>query len=278
MRYVKTAEEITRLQGIYSRCHELGVKMLTVQFETTREAVAEVLPPPLEPAPEAVGVGWVADVGNSSCVGPYLAAGVAVRARYRDVVGNYALTVPVSTPESMTFGRELYGEPRKLAKLVFEEQDEHVWGSAERHEIRFLSMRGRCSEPAPGGRLELSTFAFKYLLRSDGAGFEHPPVLVHIQRDYTVTAARRGRGEIVFRDSVHEPLIDLPVEQVIDAVYTEGQGYTTTRVLCEVDRSDFLPYAFSRMDSFEAIAEGTFLHAQAARRSRDGKGQWRRIA
>jgi hypothetical protein len=99
-----------------------------------------------------------------------------------------------------------------------------------------------------------------------------------VQRDFTITSARRGRGEIVFRDSPHEPLIDLPVHQVIDAVYTEGQGYVSCRVLGEVSPGDFLPYAFSKMDSFEVIAEGTVLHGQAARRTRDGKGQWRRIA
>lgn len=252
--------------------------MLTVQFETTPAAVAAVLPPPLEPAPECVGLAWVGEVGNSSCVGPYSIAGVSVRARYGDLVGNYAVTTPVSTPEALIFGREMYGEPRKLARLIFEEQDEHVWGSAERGEIRFLSMRGRCSEPARTGRHETSSFAFKYLLKPDGSGFDNPPQLVHISREFTTTVARSGRGEIVFRDSVHEPVIDLPVNQVIDAVYTEGQGYTTSRALCRVDPDAFLPYAFGKMDCFEVIAEGTIMHGQAARRSRDGKGQWRRIA
>ena len=51
--------------------------------------------------------------------------------------------MPMSTDAAVTFGRELYGEPKKLAKIVFERQDEHVWGSAERHEIRYLSLRGR---------------------------------------------------------------------------------------------------------------------------------------
>lgn len=278
MRYVKTAEEIARIQSIYSRSHELGVRMLTVQFETSAEAVGAVLPPPLEPAPECVGVAWVGEVGNSSSVGPYVISGVSVRARYGDLVGNYALTIPVSTPEALIFGREMYGEPRKLAKLIFEEQDEHVWGSAERSEIRFLSMRGRCSEPARTGRQETSRFAFKYLLRSDGSGFDSPPQLVHISREFTNTVARRGRGELVFRDSSHEPVIDLPVNQVIDAVYTEGQGYTSSRTLCQVDPDVFLPYAFGKLDCFEVIAEGTILHGQAARRTRDGKGQWRRIA
>jgi hypothetical protein len=73
-------------------------------------------------------------------------------------------------------------------------------------------------------------------------------------------------------------VIDIPVRQVLDAVYTEGHTYTSGRILCEVDPNEFLPYAFSKMDAFEVVAEGTVLHAQAGRKTREGKGQWRKTA
>lgn len=278
MRYVKTPEEIEQIERIYSRCHDMGVRMLTVAFETEPAMIRALLPPPLEPAPEAVGTAWVAEIGNSTCVGPYEVAGVGVRARYGDIVGNYCLAMAVSRPEAVTFGRELYGEPRKLAKLRFEQQEEHVWGHAERNEIRYLSMRGRCSEPSPTGRQTTSSFYFKFLPRPDGTGFDSPPVLVHVTGDSQVKEARRGRGELVFRDSPHDPLIDIPVKQVLDAVYTEGHTYTSGRILCEVDPDAFLPYAFSKTDAFDVVAEGTVLHAQATRKTREGKGQWRKTA
>jgi acetoacetate decarboxylase len=276
MRFVKTPEEIAAIQNIYSRCHLLGTRTLTVYFETDPDMVRQVLPPPLEPAPNPVGIGWVGEVASSNCTGPYSIAALAVRARYGEIVGNYCLTVAVSTPEAVMFGRELYGEPRKLAKMIFEEQDEHVWGSAERNEIRILSMRGRCSDPAPTGRQETSSFFFKFLPRPDGSGFDFPPQLVHVTGDVVVTEARRGRGEIVFRESPHDPVIDVPVRQVMDAVYTAGHGYTSGRILCEVDPEAFLPYAFSKIDSFEAVAEGAFLHVAAARKTKEGRGQWRK--
>jgi acetoacetate decarboxylase len=278
LRFVKTADEIDSIQRIYSRCHQLGVKTLTVHFETEPDAIAALLPPPLEPAAAHVGLAWVSDVGNSTCVGPYRYSGLGIRARYRDVTAYYILTTAVSTPEAVTFARELYGEPRKLAKVTFEEQGEHIWGHAERHEIRYLSMRGRCDSPAPAGRTDESMFFFKYLPRPDGSGFDSPPVLVHVTSDVTVMEARRGRGELVFRDSPHDPVADIPVHQVLDAVYTEGHAYTHGRILTEVDPGAFLPFAFSKSDAFEVVAEGTVLHAQASRRTRDGKGQWRKTA
>ena len=275
LRFVKTLDEIRRIQKTYSRCHFIGTRNLTVTFETTTDVIRELLPPPLEPTPEPLGSAWVGEIGNSNSVGPYLGAALYVRARYEDIIGNYCLTMPTSTPEAVTFGRELYGEPGKLAKIIFEQQDEHVWGYSERHEVRFLSMRGRMTGAAATGRRETSTFHFKYTPRADGVGFDSPPQLIHVTSDTNTKSAQRGRGELIFRDSAHDPVADIPVRQVIEAVYTEGDVYTSGRVLCEVDPEAFLPYAFSKIDAIDLVEEGTLLHAQAARKTRQGKGQWR---
>ncbi len=278
MRFVKTTEEIRQIQAVLAQPQFLGVRSLTVLFETTPQAIQALLPPPLEPLPEPLGSAWVGEIGNSNCVGPFLGAALYVRARYQDIVGNYCVTMPMSTAEAVTFGRELYGEPKKLAKIIFEREGEHVWGSVERFAVRHLSLRGRMTGRAPTGRQESSSFHFKFLPRPDGTGFDHPPVLVHVISEANVRSAERGKGELVLRDSPHDPLADMPVAQVIEALYTEGHIYTRGRVLCEVDPEAFLPYAYGKMDSFEVLAEGTALHAQAARRTRQGKGQWRGTA
>lgn len=275
MRFVKTLDEIRRIQKTYSRCQYLATRNLTVTFETTSEAIRALLPPPLEPTPESLGSAWVGEVGNSNSVGPFMGAALYLRARYGDIIGNYCITMPVSTPEALTFGRELYGEPRKRAKIIFEQQDEHVWGYAERYEVRIFSLRGRMTGAAATGRRETSTFHFKFTPRADGVGFDCPPQLIHVTGDTNTKVARRGRGELVFRDSPHDPVSDIPVRQVVEAVYTEGDVYTTGRVLCEVDPDEFLPYAFGKMDAIDLVEEGTLLHAQAARKTRQGKGQWR---
>jgi acetoacetate decarboxylase len=246
-----------------------------VIFETTPEAVRALLPPPLEPTPEPLGVAWIGDIGNSNCVGPFMGAALYLRARYGDLVGDYCLTMPMSTAEAVTFGRELYGEPKKLAQIVFESQGEHVWGSVTRNNIRYMSLRGRMEGAGPTGRHETSTFHFKYLPRPDGSGFDHPPLLVHIATEINVQAAQRGRGELVFRESPHDPVADVPVTQVVGAIYTEGVSYTSGKVLCEVDPDAFLPYAFGKMDPMDVIVEGTLMHAQAARKTDDDSGRWR---
>ncbi len=275
MRFVKTPDEVRRIQAIYSQPQFMATRSLTVSFETTPEAVRALLPPPLESTPEALGSAWVGEIGNSNCVGPFMGAALYVRARYEEIVGDYCVTMPMSTDVALVFGRELYGEPKKLASIVFERQGEHVWGSAERHNIRFLSLRGRMEGSGPTGKHASSAFHFKYLPSPDGTGFDHAPVLVHVTGESTIQAAERGKGELVFRDSPHDPVSDIPVTQVIDATYTEGVTYTKGRVLTVVEPRAFLPYAFGKMDALEVVAEGTLMHAQAARKSGEGRGRWR---
>ncbi len=275
MRLVKTPEEIKKIQGMFARSQHISTRNLTVTFETTHNAVRALLPPPLEPMPEPLASAWVGEIANSNSVGPFTGAALYLRARYGDIVGNYCVTMPLSTPQAVSFGRELYGEPGKLSRIIFERQDEFVWGSAERHEIRFLSLRGRMTGHGSTGRFATSTFHFKFSPRADGIGFDGAPLLIHVTAESSIEKAERGKGELIFRDSPHDPVSDIPVSQVVEALYTEGHTYNSARVLTEVDPEAFLPYSFGKTDAFDVVTEGTLLHVQAARRSRAGKGRWR---
>ncbi len=277
MRLVKSSDEIAAIQSLYAHAHFLGVRQLAVYFETTAEAIRELLPPPLEPPADPLGVALFTEIGNSNCMGAFNGGGVYLRARYQEITGHYCVAAPRSTVEAVTVGREIFGEPTKLAKVVFETTAEHVWGHAERHEVRYFSARGRYDEEAAPGREEFSTFQFKFLPRGDGACCEHPPRLVQVISTLNVTTARRGRGELVFRESPHDPLADIPVRQVVEAVYSEGQAYASAHVLCEVDPEAFLPYSFARNDALELLTESSVVHGQASRTSRDGRGQWRKV-
>lgn len=277
MRLIKSQQEIERLQAICYRLQFLGIRNLAVVFETDPDAAAALLPPPLQPAPQPTGLAWVRDIGNSSSAGPFRAAAVFLRARYGETVADYCVAMYKSDAGAVVLGRELLGEPARLARIVMEQNGEFVWGSAERHDIRFLSVRGRLTNKIAPARLASASFHFKYLPRPDGAGFEFPPLLVHVQQDFQVQSALSGRGELVFRDSPHDPLSDIPVRQVIQAVYSTGHIYQSARVLCQVDPDAFLPYAYNRFDSFDEIAEGSLLQAQASRRTGDGRGRWRAV-
>ena len=113
MRLVKSSDEIAAIQSLYGRAHFLGVRQLAVYFETTAEAIRELLPPPLEPAPDPLGVALFTEIGNSNCMGAFNGGGVYLRARYQEITGHYCVAAPRSTVEAVTVGREIFGEPTK---------------------------------------------------------------------------------------------------------------------------------------------------------------------
>ena len=260
MRYVKSPAEVERLRAIYAEPRFLDSRGLSVQFETDPAVIAALLPPPLEPAARPLASVSVSEFAASNCVGPFNGASVTVAARYGDLEGMYCVTMPMTTDAAIIFGRELYGEPKKQARIHLEQTGDHVTGTVERYGLTYIELHADLTETGEPGQREGSTFHFKYLHRADGAGFDFDPVLVHIRSDVIIRRLRRGPGEIILRESVHDPVIDIPVVRVLGAAYTEGEVHTFGRTIARVDAEAFLPYAFGKIDAMEVLAEvGTLV-------------------
>lgn len=258
MRYVKSAEEIARYQAAMATPVFAESRVLSVQFETTAEFIAAVLPPGLEPVEGTpLGSAFVARFGASNCVGPFDGAGLSVRARHGDLAGNYCLTMPMSTDTAIIFGRELYGEPKKLAQIALERDGDHVVGTVARFGITIIELRATLTDTLTAQDGEGSTFHYKFTQSADGRGFDHDPLLLHIRSRNVVRHAERGTGEIILRQSLHDPVADIPVVRVLGAAYTEGETHTFGRTLCAVDADAFLPYAFGKMDDLTRLGRVT---------------------
>lgn len=254
MRYVKSPSEIAQIRSLMAEPVFADSRVLSIQFETTPEFIAGVLPPGLEPDERPLGSAWVATFGSSNCVGPFDGAGVFVRARHGDLAGNYCLTMPMSTDAAIIFGRELYGEPKKLATIALARTGDTVTGSVTRYGITFIELRARMEELLPAGSGTGSTFHYKYTTAADGRSFDADPVLLHIRGESTTRHAERGAGELIFRESPHDPVVDIPVLRILGASYTEGETRTFGRTLTRVDAEAFLPYAFAKMDDLTLLA------------------------
>lgn len=264
LRYVKSREEVKQLQGIYSAPAFLGIRSLSIPFETDPEVVRAVLPPPLEPADEPVVSVGVSEITGSNCVGPFYGSSINILARYKDLVGNYCLTMPMSTDIAVIFGRELYGEPKKLARIALTRDGQRLVGTVERHGITYIELQGEMTEQVEGREQESDHFYYKYMPSADGQGLDHDPLLVHVHHRGSFSHVERGKGQIVFRESVHDPVIDLPIVSTAEAGYVEGETFTTARTLCSVDRDAFMPYAFGKIDAMDALACEGKLPARTA--------------
>jgi hypothetical protein len=202
-RYVKSADEIARLQAINAAPAFLESVSLSMTFLTDPEVVRELLPPPLAPAAEPRASVAVYRIGRSNCVGPFEGASINLACRYNGEDGLYCLTMPMSTDTAIIFGRELYAEPKKQAECRLDERGRFVHGTVTRHGVTYIELTGTFDEPLQDiDRASLSHhYYFKYLPAADGRGLAFDPQLVRVThlpgvapRSGHRPADRRDRG------------------------------------------------------------------------------------
>lgn len=261
-RYVRSSDEIAALQAAFHSPAFLDIRSLAVVFESDAAVVAELLPAPLEPAAEPRVSVSVSQIRRSNCVGPFDGASVNVACRYRGEDGLYCLAMPMSTDTAISFGRELYAEPKKLAQITLDERPNgNVRGTVTRHEITFIELMGRFEEPLRDTDSERLTkhYYFKFLPSADGNGLARDPELVCVTHRGRTSRVARGTGTVTFRESAHDPIIDVPVISVLGATYSVGDTYTSAEVVATVPAKGFLPYAFAKMDDLRVWANRRVL-------------------
>jgi acetoacetate decarboxylase len=252
MGFIKTPAELAGLREVLGAPRFVGGRQLKVEFLTDPSVIARLLPPPLEPAAEpiaSVTVGrW-----HSNGVGSYVGASVYLSAAHEGTAGGYALTMWMDAEPPMMFGREVFGEPKKLADVRLERSGSECSATVERHGTRLVALRAELTderEPVVRDRV-----AFNYRSRTspDGAGLEGPAVLTRAVFTETITRWEEGRGAIDLRGTAHDPLQELPVVSVIRATYSEQDIAARCEAIATVPAEEFLPYHHGRTDNWLAL-------------------------
>ena len=252
--WTKSAEEIKKIEETLRTPIFADVRWLAVQYLTRPEIVREVLPPPLEPAAEPLVTLGIGTLGRSNCTGAFAGGMLCVRARYQEVEADFCLSMPMSTDVAIIFGRELFGEPKKLARLQLENDGDVVRATAERFGITYMSLEARLTNDVPiKGPTYADRFHFKIMHAASGQGLEFDPILIHAHFTQHVRVHRRGPGKVVFKPSHHDPLGEIEVVKVRGATYFEGDIHAEARRLATVDAARFMPYAFQNIDDYTAI-------------------------
>lgn len=247
-----------------------GGEMIRVRFRTDPQLVAKVLPRPLRPTAEPVGVASVARYPQTNFGVPLNEAALFLQASYRGETGMYCLSMPVDDDTMMVTGREQFGFPKKMAEQITLDRDGgHVVGSVIRKGTEILRLEGEFAdevdlsrslfgEPAvdPQGRPceKFVSFLFKFF--SSAAGdrpFEWAPLLV---RQVTLMRPRpgvlAGAGKVVLTSTAVDPLGDIPVRDIVDATYgvfdnTMLPGQVVGRIHNPLR---FAPYSMFKTDVF----------------------------
>lgn len=154
-------------------------------------------------------------------------------------------------------GREVFGEPKKLGEVGVERDGLVVRAVLARHGIAFVEVRGAVDGPLPLPEpAEKLDFYFKFLPAVDGQGFDADPVLVHCTRNEKFRKLERITGDIVLRESMYDPVADLPVRRVVELTVGEKTTDQKGRVVERVSAQALLPYIHQRYDDPRQILDG----------------------
>jgi acetoacetate decarboxylase len=250
--FVKTPEEIARIQAVLSRPRFVGAEMLTVDFLTRPETVEAILPPGLEPAAEPLVTAMVGR-WRSNCVGDFAGGAIYVSARHEDIEAPYVLAMYMDTDHAIIFGRDLFGEPKKQASSRLRRQGDAMHGYVERLGVRLIDIRAALDHDLGPATVTGKNFNIKALPASDGIGCEDDPALTLAEFDITLRVQRRGSARLQLGSTVHDPLAELEIVELRGASYIEGDLLARCRTIARLPAADFTPYLYGRLDDWSAL-------------------------
>ncbi|MFI9049974.1 acetoacetate decarboxylase family protein [Streptomyces sp. NPDC053427] len=251
----RTKVEIAAARTASSKLPDIWSTGVVAVWESDPDAVAAVLPPPLEPTGRPLVRVTISAVDLPGY--PLGAGSVAVAAAHRGVEGWYPLVMPMTHERALIGGREVFGEPKKLGEVTVERDGPVVRAALARHGIAFVEVRGAVSAPLPLPEPTRKTdFYFKFLPAVDGSGFDADPVLVHCVRNEKVRKLERITGDVVLRESMYDPVADLPVRTLVELTLGEKTTDQTGRVAERVSARALLPYIHQRYDDPQQILDG----------------------
>lgn len=259
-RFVMSSSEIDRAEARYAAPTFADCQILDVTFRTDADIVAELLPPPLRPATEPTVRVSVTRADRPSCLAPFSFASVSVSCAWGGETAWFPLTMPSSTASSVTLGRELYGEPRKLATVLVDHRPVgsgvRAVGSCTRRGVTFVEAAGDFDEPpAPvTSEREEVDLVVKHFPAADGRGLDADPLLVRVVRRVAVRAAGEGLGSVTFRESAHDPVIDLPIGPIDRAGLTEADVAVSATVVATLPAAELRPWSLAKTDRLDLLS------------------------
>ncbi|MGE0068331.1 MAG: acetoacetate decarboxylase family protein [Solirubrobacterales bacterium] len=248
---MKTAEEIARIEAAIGNPSFGAAESLSVEFLVDPGFVEEVLPPPLEPAEEprmrAMVGRW-----QSNCVGDFAGGALYISVRHDGVAGDYNFFQYMDTDASIIYGRDVFGEPKKMASSCLRRQGDRLRGSLERGGLKIVELEGEMESDLGPGIHRRSSFNFKSRPAADGVGLEEDAILTRADFEAQARVALEGTGTLRLRGTADDPLDQIPVTGVIRATYTEADMRAKCNVVARTPREVFLPYHHTRNDYWPA--------------------------
>ncbi|HUB98745.1 MAG TPA: acetoacetate decarboxylase family protein [Solirubrobacterales bacterium] len=251
MGFVKTPEEVARIEATLAAPRFAGAQLLSVEFLSDPAFVAAVLPPPLE-AVEQPRMRAMAGRWESNCVGDFHGGTIYVAARHQGIEGEYQLSQFIDRDVPTIFGRDLFGEPKKFGASGLRRRGGHFRAWIERDGLRLVELEGEIDRdrgPFTGAGY---SFNFKSRPAADGRGLQEDAILTRMRTEVRASVSLTGSAEMNLRGSVHDPLDQIPIDSLTRATYLEADLVASCEAVARTPAAVFAPYHHGRNDDWSA--------------------------
>lgn len=200
-----------------------NAEILSSYWRTDPEAMAFLLPPPLEPVGDVACV-HIYRMNDTDWIGPYAEANVMFAARLGDRVGAYSPYLALSSDIGVAHGREVHGQPKKLAQPSLEFRGDLIVGRVERNGIDVITATTPYKHRRIGAEALKPHFDFatninlKAIDHIDG----RPAIRQLTSRklaNVTVHEAWEGPSTVELRPNAQLPVFRLPVLEPLEAIF-----------------------------------------------------------
>jgi acetoacetate decarboxylase len=187
----------------------------------------------------------------------------SVTARHGERHGDYPLFMPQSTEQSVTGGRETFGEPKKLARIEVERDGDHTSAGVDRLGHQLIRITGQVTGPAELPADQINTeFYFKFLRAPDGSGITDPHLVYgEYHRHYELLENIDGVLEL--GESPLDPVADIVVREIRSITWCRRRTIQVGRIAQRVPAEWLLPYVHQRYDDVALLAAPTPESARA---------------
>ena len=202
----------------------VGARCLIGVWRAEQSVLERVLPAPLELTPEKQVISTVCDYPHVTGLGGYHASALFIRARFKDIEGAFCCHCYMDNDAAVAAGREIWGFPKKLARVQLSESGEIMRGVVERGNIRIMSFsmnllkEAEAEELPPLGNL----FNLKRIPSPEkGAPLEVHELTLIQYKNFTTHLIVGGEGTVEFEKSPSDPLYIFEPLEMMGAFYVK---------------------------------------------------------
>jgi acetoacetate decarboxylase len=252
MGFVRTAEEIAAIERAFSEPHFVHGERLVVNFLTDPSTYEQLLPSCFTPADQplvSIGIGrW-----QSNCVGNYAGGSISLAVRHNGTAGAYAVAMFMDNEAAVAFGRDVFGEPKKLASSNLIHSGDRAWAWIERRGVRLVDIEAQLGDDLGPSENERIAYNIRSRPAANGIGLEGPAVLTAATFRATISLRREGLGAVTLRGTSHDPVDELEVVSIVGADYQQHDIVARCEAVDTIPAEEFLPFHYGRTDNYAIL-------------------------